>query len=374
MNKNMNDISIPLKSTSSYTNHFSQGCTMKNTQLYGLGSGGRINSLAFSDVVFGYLGDSIEYNVELYGTGGFNSISFNRCDLSYASKSVLYIALEQTGMEIKFYDCYFDTSVPLIENFNYKGAKVSIQGSKEALQTIPQKIIMTTKNALEIAKISSEGVEANNLPKGSYNLLKNGDFSNPVFSSDWFYTYASAPKSFVLNPNTIHGNAIKLDFNAINQGLRIFGIPIPYRGVYTATIRLKKVSGLGTLKMSYAGTYPHFNIDSFEDGEELVLSFHGNIVREQGSETNISLYCGALRSTTLSLEILEVTLTQGTYMNFGVPLHPKANIFPQTKAMTGTTASRPTSVVKGFVYIDTTLNKIIWWNGTDWVDAMGTIS
>jgi len=37
----------------------------------------------------------------------------------------------------------------------------------------------------------------------------------------------------------------------------------------------------------------------------------------------------------------------------------------------GTTAARPTTVSIGTMYLDTTLNKPIWWNGTVWIDATG---
>ncbi len=37
----------------------------------------------------------------------------------------------------------------------------------------------------------------------------------------------------------------------------------------------------------------------------------------------------------------------------------------------GTTEERPTNVIIGFCYFDTTLNKPIWWTGTAWVDATG---
>ena len=40
---------------------------------------------------------------------------------------------------------------------------------------------------------------------------------------------------------------------------------------------------------------------------------------------------------------------------------------------TGTTAKRPTDVTIGLQYFDTTLGKPIWWNGTAWVDATGTV-
>jgi hypothetical protein len=39
----------------------------------------------------------------------------------------------------------------------------------------------------------------------------------------------------------------------------------------------------------------------------------------------------------------------------------------------GTTANRPTQGIVGQQYLDTDINKLIVWNGTNWIDAMGTI-
>ena len=40
----------------------------------------------------------------------------------------------------------------------------------------------------------------------------------------------------------------------------------------------------------------------------------------------------------------------------------------------GNTASRPINKVSvGQIYFDTTLGLPIWWNGTDWIDAAGTV-
>jgi hypothetical protein len=40
----------------------------------------------------------------------------------------------------------------------------------------------------------------------------------------------------------------------------------------------------------------------------------------------------------------------------------------------GTTADRPiTNLVVGDYYFDTTLNLPIWYDGTDWIDAAGTV-
>ena len=40
----------------------------------------------------------------------------------------------------------------------------------------------------------------------------------------------------------------------------------------------------------------------------------------------------------------------------------------------GTTASRPsTSLQVGQFYFDTTINRPIWWDGTNWINAAGTV-
>jgi hypothetical protein len=41
----------------------------------------------------------------------------------------------------------------------------------------------------------------------------------------------------------------------------------------------------------------------------------------------------------------------------------------------GATADRPTQNLQvGQFYFDTTLNYPVWWDGTDWVDATGTVA
>lgn len=47
--------------------------------------------------------------------------------------------------------------------------------------------------------------------------------------------------------------------------------------------------------------------------------------------------------------------------------------FTASYQMFGTTENRPNpkSIEKGFRYFDTTLNKPVWWNGEKWVNSMG---
>jgi hypothetical protein len=50
--------------------------------------------------------------------------------------------------------------------------------------------------------------------------------------------------------------------------------------------------------------------------------------------------------------------------------------FTQSSAIpdSGITASRPTEQLQiGQQYFDTTINRPIWWNGTNWINAAGTV-
>jgi hypothetical protein len=41
--------------------------------------------------------------------------------------------------------------------------------------------------------------------------------------------------------------------------------------------------------------------------------------------------------------------------------------------LNGTTNSRPTSSILGQYYFDTTIGRPIWWNGSAWIKADGTV-
>ena len=51
-----------------------------------------------------------------------------------------------------------------------------------------------------------------------------------------------------------------------------------------------------------------------------------------------------------------------------------ANITGLSTPSYGTTSARPVDkLLIGQIYFDTTVGKPIWWNGTNWVDAAGTV-
>ena len=72
-----------------------------------------------------------------------------------------------------------------------------------------------------------------------------------------------------------------------------------------------------------------------------------------------------------SLQLFKQKNTAYTYLRVG-----KTGVWDSWRAVgtaSGNTASRPTYRPNGMTYFDTTLGKPIWWNGTNWVDANGTI-
>lgn len=82
-----------------------------------------------------------------------------------------------------------------------------------------------------------------------------------------------------------------------------------------------------------------------------------------------SLYvtsAGAL-STAASPSFLG-TVTNAHATQGAVFVHPQSFDHPD-----GTTAARPTTRSISYMYFDTTLGKPIWWNGTNWVDATGSV-
>jgi hypothetical protein len=53
-----------------------------------------------------------------------------------------------------------------------------------------------------------------------------------------------------------------------------------------------------------------------------------------------------------------------------------SNIITLSTPSSGTTADRPAPanrLLVGQFYFDTTVGKPIWWNGTNWIDAAGTV-
>jgi Uncharacterized conserved protein (DUF2190) len=71
-----------------------------------------------------------------------------------------------------------------------------------------------------------------------------------------------------------------------------------------------------------------------------------------------------------------VTAVTSSFVGYVTDASAAGHLFvtPQrTDTASGATAARPTTIVTGFPYFDTTLNIPIWWRGAAWVNASGVV-
>ena len=102
---------------------------------------------------------------------------------------------------------------------------------------------------------------------------------------------------------------------------------------------------------NYRGKKPNFDRDSFDTlqdmknySENSVLNFIGGAI---GNGTIIGN-----KTKVINLNVDRIVLS-GTWFDSGI------------------TSNRPTNVLVGFQYFDTTVNKPIFYDGSKWVDATG---
>lgn len=102
---------------------------------------------------------------------------------------------------------------------------------------------------------------------------------------------------------------------------------------------------------NYRGKKPNFDRDSFDTlqdmknySENSVLNFIGGAI---GNRTIIGN-----KTKVINLNVDRIILS-GTWFD------------------SGTTSNRPTNVLVGFQYFDTTINKPIFWDSSKWIDATG---
>lgn len=102
---------------------------------------------------------------------------------------------------------------------------------------------------------------------------------------------------------------------------------------------------------NYRGKKPNFDRDSFDTlqdmknySENSVLNFIGGAI---GNGTIIGN-----KTKVINLNVDRIVLS-GTWFD------------------SGTISNRPTNVLVGFQYFDTTINKPIFWDGSKWIDATG---
>ncbi|PEW16950.1 BppU family phage baseplate upper protein [Bacillus cereus] len=374
-NKNISDIPDTILTNDSYTSIFQKGVTFLDTEFYGIGTsgGGYLNSLSFKEVIWqGNQFGSAQYNLKYFGTS-FQNMSFTECDLSYCSIANIYIDAQQSAvMRLNFYSCYLDSTIPIVEKYDFKGATINTLNCQMANS---QKTYIKLKNFLSSYSNGNYSLEAGSPKSGGLNLIRNGDFLHTALTG-WQYSgndtvtgnIGNPTVNFVSNINTINGNSVRVNFNQTQQYWGINAVNAPVSGLYSVAFRIKKVSGNGSLQISFKPNVTSYDMTPFDNDEELLLTI--NAEKLQGSSSGVTLKCTSLTTSTLVVEIMEVTLVPGTSAGINLLMHPSAIVYPTA----GSTSSRPIPYRIGQSYFDLTINKPIFCkniNPAVWVDSTG---
>lgn len=297
-----------------------------------------INSIHFYNVTF--FSNLVDYCVEFYGTGLFQNITFNYCDMSYAKKSIFYINdPAPNSSSIKLDSCYLDSSVPYTEDFQFKGFKLIVKDVIEAASTSMSKDILYTKEHTQTYRLGSYGANSDNIPTMNMNLCKNGDLfcKNQNASPGWIANNPDILFSWTTGDGSLSGNILTATF--LNNATTYFYgcINAPVTGAYTAGLRMKLVSGsLGIIQVGMAGLYKHIDLSEILLNEEFILSTFGagKINRNVGDALNFSFSLMNKGAEDVVLEIYEMFIVVGVQTRLMLPLHPKAQVFRINKATT----------------------------------------
>lgn len=312
-----------------------------------------------------------EYALELRGSTGFQNIKLTDCDISYFTKALLKINDVNTGYgNVKFESCYFDTALPITEDSKFKGLRIDLINNFDASNVSKQ--LLYSEDYMKNFNIYNQNSNCNSLPISLMNLNYNGDFSyigdNPkktFISSD-----SRVTKTFVKTDSNNSGNALRLTYTDSEQGITLYnyGLKAPIKSNFTLAYRVVKRSGKGLLQVGNRGQYKNIDLSLIDNNKEFIIACSplNQASYDVGDTLNGSF--SLLRGENVILDIIEIIFVPGNVLMFNIPLHKDAKINPTADG----TLIRPTKVEKGYCYFDTTLNKPIWWNGSNWVDSTGT--
>lgn len=294
-----------------------------------------INSIHFDTVNF--FSNKTTYCVEFYGTSSFQNITFNKCDLSYATKSIFYI--DQTianSCAIKLASCYLDSVIPYTEDSNLKGFKLDVQNVIEAQSNSATRDIIYTKDFMKTYRTGSFGANTDSVPTMNMNLCKNGDFycTNPLASPGWISNNVSSTYTFKAGNASLSGNILVAEYSA-NVTNYFYGIPAPITASYVAGVRFKLISGTGTIKLGFGATAAYRTVDlsKITVGEEILVTTNGfaNTTYTEGANMSLIFDLSNKGAENVVLEISEVFIVAGVQARAMLPLHPKAQVFRTNK-------------------------------------------
>ncbi|MBO7692314.1 MAG: hypothetical protein J6T10_06730 [Methanobrevibacter sp.] len=290
----------------SETNEYINGITFNNCQLYS----------------YGY-----DECVLLKKSFSKQQITFNNCDLSYATSYVFnvdvaqvnpYITSAISSCHITTINCYFDSNILMFKNNNLNNIEYSEYGSRFS-GTEVQNYNQTMSEYFTTTKIGVSGNHVKpQLPISNLNLTYNGDMSSHTYesanSSQLFgASDTDITKSYESNDYQKNGYVRKLVFNTTtNKSLTANGRKYIYNAPAVAGLIFEVVSGGCDIGLKMGTTNQTFTItkDKIKSGINIITCNKGNVSFVQGSWSDLTISFSNITSGTV-INIYEVGVQMG---------------------------------------------------------------
>lgn len=314
------------------------------------------NSINFNNCLIG--STDYEYCVEFNGET-YNNISFNNCDLSYATISVVKLSDNPNG-SITFFECYFDSIIPIVNVNNWIINKISCYEASGATDNL-----LSMESFSKDKFIGNKGYSANIENNGIINYMNNGNFWN--LKENYAFTKGSKTQQSYIEENTMNGYAMKLDIVSGGSANYFYGQKSLYSGNYTGYIIFKilEMNEDTSINIGLNGSYTTSSLQNLDINSTYIFTSRSVNV---SANTSLTLELNLLKNLqNVSICILEIGVVFGNNVNINGKL-----INPLLKYSSTANRPTPTSKMIGFKLFDTDLNKMIIWNGTKWLYSDGT--
>lgn len=203
------------------------------------------------------------------------------------------------------------------------------------------------------------------------------------------YTYDEGKSELSFKTDIDKQHTIEVTWNqpdAIKGAYEFPSDPYVFRCDITGTLNVNSTIQVTLNRVNY---YPPMlngdtaevvaqKLAAFDYGPEWIVTREGTRVKWQYHSGNPTYYQrGAGTSTDFKGMYLYINSSKGLVLDYDI-LTVSANVIRRITldgdfllSQGGPKVLRPKNPKIGTSYFDTTLNKVVWWNGTDYVDAMG---
>lgn len=265
------------------------------------------------------------------------NLNFINCDLSYSTSSIFAINTVQSGIYtnslskacINCNNCYFDSSVQLVKNYDNKNMSINLIECKMAGNNLTLNPSIFYKDYLKNTQISSSDVFPDHLPAGNMNLAYNGDMSTAGSYGDgnWLTGTDNSymTKTYETSSKNIHNRCRQIVINH-DVYIKVAMVKTPSEGIYTFGVRFMVTSGNANIRLIFGPNGEATNYVTITNNKEYFLTTNKGL---QEYETNINIepkihITGGTDEAPITIQFYEVIVTPGKFILPNTPLHAGA--------------------------------------------------